>query len=74
MNVVALRLNPGEDLKQSLVRYCCDRKIEAAYILCCVGSLRRAVLRVSNHPDGTVLERTLEILSLSGTLSRHGAH
>ncbi|MEO0349800.1 MAG: PPC domain-containing DNA-binding protein [Cyanobacteria bacterium P01_A01_bin.15] len=74
MNVVALRLNPGEDLKQSLVRYCCDRKIEAAYILSCVGSLRRAVLRFSNHPNGTVLERTLEILSLSGTLSRHGAH
>ncbi|MEO0541471.1 MAG: PPC domain-containing DNA-binding protein [Cyanobacteria bacterium P01_A01_bin.105] len=74
MNIVALRLNPGEDLKQSLLRYCCDRKIEAAYILSCVGSLRRAVLRFSNQSDGTVLEHTLEILSLAGTLSQHGAH
>ena len=74
MNVVALRLNPGEDLKQSLLRYCRCQTIDAAFVLSCVGSLRQGVLRFSNCSDGTVLGHTLEILSLSGTLSQYGAH
>ncbi|MEO0433072.1 MAG: PPC domain-containing DNA-binding protein [Cyanobacteria bacterium J06656_5] len=67
MDVTAIRLNPGEDLKQSLLRYCIDPKIDAAYMLSCVGSLRQAA-------KGTVFERPLEIVSLEGTLSQYGVH
>lgn len=74
MNVIAIRLMPGEDLKQSLLRYCIDRKIDAAYLLSCVGSLRQATLRFANQPGGKVLERPLEIVSLEGTLSQQGVH
>ena len=74
MDAIAIRLNPGEDLKQSLLRYCIDQKIDAAYMLSCVGSLRRAAIRFANQPEEKVLEQPLEIVSLEGTLSQHGAH
>ncbi|MGD1950519.1 MAG: PPC domain-containing DNA-binding protein [Leptolyngbyaceae cyanobacterium] len=74
MDVIAIRLKPGEDLKQSLLRYCIDQKIDAAYMLSCVGSLRQAAIRFANQPEGTVLEQPLEIVSLEGTLSQHGVH
>ena len=74
MDVIAVRLSPGEDLKQSLLRYCIDQKIEAAYILSCVGSLRHAAIRFANKSAGTGFDQPLEIISLQGTLSQHGAH
>ena len=74
MEVIAIRLKPGQDLKQSLLSYCTHQKIEAAYILSCVGSLCRAVLRFANQSEGTVFEKKLEIVSLEGTLSLHGVH
>ena len=74
MDVIAIRLKPGEDLKQSLLRYCIDRKIDAAYMLSCVGSLRQATIRFANQLEGTVFEQPLEIVSLEGTLSQQGVH
>ncbi|MEM6255735.1 MAG: PPC domain-containing DNA-binding protein [Cyanobacteria bacterium P01_D01_bin.156] len=74
MDVIAIRLKPGEDLKQSLLSYCIDEKIDAAYILSCVGSLRQATIRFANQPEGTVFEQPLEIVSLEGTLSQYGVH
>ena len=74
MDVIAIRLKPGEDLKQSLLRYCIDQKIDAAYMLSCVGSLRKAAIRFANQPEGTVFEQPLEIVSLEGTLSQYGVH
>ena len=74
MEVSAIRLNPEEDLKQSLLKYCIDEKIDAAYMLSCVGSLRQAAIRFANKPDATVFEQSLEIISLEGTLSKHAVH
>ena len=74
MNPKALRLRPGDDLRASLLAYCAEGEVEAAYVLTCVGSLKRAVIRFADAPDGTILEQKLEILALSGTLSRYGAH
>jgi hypothetical protein len=51
VEVIAIRLQPGEDLKQSLLAYCIHQKIEAAYMLSCVGSLRRAAIRFANKPE-----------------------
>ena len=72
--MTALRLNPGTDLLASLLAYCAERQIKAACVLACVGSLERAVIRFADAPQGTVLAQKLEILTLSGTLSRYGAH
>lgn len=74
MNVIAIRLKPGEDLKQSLLRYCIDQKIDAACVLSCVGSLRQAAIRFANQPEGTVFEQPLERVSLEGTLSLTVVH
>ena len=64
VDVIAIRLKPREDLKQSLLRYCIDPKIDAAYMLSCVGSLRQAAIRFANKPEGTGFEQPLEIVSL----------
>ena len=74
MNPKALRLKPNDDLRAALLAYCTEEEVEAAYVLTCVGSLKQAVIRFADAPDGTVLEQKLEILTLSGTLSRYGAH
>jgi predicted DNA-binding protein with PD1-like motif len=74
MQIIALRLSPQQDLKQTLLNYCTEQKIEAACIVSCVGSLQCAAIRLAGQSEGSVYEQKLEITSLSGTLSRHGMH
>lgn len=74
MKAVAIRLMPGADLKQSLADYCVDHRIDAACIVSCVGSLQRASIRFADCKDSTVIDEKLEIVSLVGTVSQHGAH
>lgn len=74
LQVVALRLRPGQDLKQSLDSWAHENAIQAAVVLTCVGSLQRAALRLANQPGPTVYEGKFEIVSLTGTLSAHGSH
>lgn len=68
----ALRLHPGDDLKDSLVEW--SRETGAASVLTCVGSLRTAALRFADQPEPVVLEGPFEIASLVGTLSSEGVH
>ncbi|MEB3213876.1 MAG: PPC domain-containing DNA-binding protein [Leptolyngbyaceae bacterium] len=74
MHTIAIRLHPGDDLKRSLIRYCTQNKISAAFILSCVGSLTHATIRFANQAVSETLSEKLEIITLSGTLSQHGAH
>lgn len=71
---MAVRLLPGQDLKGELDALAREENIEAACILACVGSLTEAVLRCANREDATHLSGHFEIVSLTGTLSRHGSH
>ncbi len=72
MRVHAIRLTPGQDLMEELQRWAGDH--EAASVLSVVGSLNHATLRFANQSESTRVDGPLEILSLSGTLSKHGAH
>lgn len=72
MRVHAIRLTPGQDLMEQLQIWANDH--DAASILSVVGSLNHAQLRFANQPESTRVDGPLEILSLSGTLSKHGAH
>ena len=74
MEVMALRLSPGDDLRRSLLNYCVDHQIEAACVVSAIGSLAKAVVRFADQPEGVVLEKRLEVVALNGTLSRHGLH
>jgi uncharacterized protein len=74
-HVYALRLRPNQDLKQELVAFAKANKIEAGYIVTCVGSLQKATLRLANQPNTTTWDDKFEIVSLVGTLSAsNGVH
>jgi predicted DNA-binding protein with PD1-like motif len=70
----SFRLHPGDDLRISLSTFCEDKKIEAAVLLSCVGSCTQAVLRFPGRETNTRITGLLEIVSGTGTLSRHGLH
>jgi len=70
----ALRLKPGQDLKQSIQTFVQQNKIEAGWIVTCAGSLTKASIRLANQPNTTVYEGHFEIVSLSGTVSVNGSH
>jgi uncharacterized protein len=70
---IALRLQPGQDLKLELDRLVATGNIDAACILTCVGSLTTAVLRYANEEKAVQLTGHFEIVSLTGTLSKHGS-
>jgi predicted DNA-binding protein with PD1-like motif len=74
MDMIALRLRPGEDLRRALDSLARERAIDAACVVTCVGSLRRAVLRLAGGDRVVELEGPFEIVSLVGTLSQHGSH
>src|SRR5262245_23830260 len=78
MQAEAFRLEPGADLKQELERFVRGNGWRSPFILSCVGSLSRAVLRMPGaQPDGqvvTTFDEPMEILSVVGTLARDGAH
>lgn len=74
MKAVALRVKPGQDPLAEIERFIEDRKIDAACILTCVGSLTRACLRYADQPETAVLVGRFEIVSLTGVLSCAGSH
>ena len=77
LQVEVLRLNPGDDLRAALdaaFRKFESDGIHAASVISSVGSLSVAVLRYAAEPVGTVIAGPLEMISLSGTLSRNGPH
>lgn len=70
----ALRLRPGQDLLSGLQQFARDRDLQAACVVSCAGSLTRASVRYANQPAASSREGHFEIVSLSGTLTRDGAH
>ncbi len=48
-----LRLEPGADLVESIKEFVKTRKLRAAFIMTCVGSLTNAVIRLA-HADRSV--------------------
>ena len=74
MTYAALRLRPGEDVLEVLVRHVMNRNVSAAFVVSAAGSLARATLRYAGAEMATIIERPLEIVALSGTLSQQGCH
>lgn len=74
MQTIALRLQPQQDLKLALDTMAQSQQLEAACIVTCVGSLSQATLRFAHQSTAAVYQEYFEIVSLTGTLSRHGSH
>ena len=74
MRTHALRLRPGEDLRQALEEVTRAGRLAAACVVTCVGSLERARLRLAGGEEVLELAGPLEIVALVGTLSADGPH
>jgi len=70
----ALRLRPGEDLRLKLAEFSAQRNLRAAYVVTCVGSLKRAAIRFADQQRTTIIDGPFAIVSLVGTLSPDGPH
>jgi predicted DNA-binding protein with PD1-like motif len=72
-----LRLQPGDDLIDSVMEFSRQNSIEAGGIVTCVGSLTRARLRFANEREYETLDtkgQHFEIVSLVGTFSTTDYH
>ena len=74
MKTYTFRLRPGQDLFVEIERNIVERKIEAGCVLCSVGSLTHATLRLANLENNSDYEGYFEIVSLTGTVSTNGSH
>lgn len=72
MRAHALRLRPGDDLREALLAYVAQQHLGAAAVLTCVGSLTVTTLRLANQEGPTEYRGHFEIVSLVGTLSATG--
>lgn len=73
-HVHVLRMLPGEDVRDTLEKWCEERSLEAGAIVSAVGSVSKAMIRFGGKSEGTIVEGDLEVCALSGTLSRYGIH
>ena len=74
MQVHAIRLKPGEDLKQSITKYVQEHNIKAGWLVTCVGSLSTYAIRFANQANSVKDSGHFEIVSLTGTVSVNGSH
>jgi predicted DNA-binding protein with PD1-like motif len=70
----AIRLKPGQDLRQELQRFVAQKQITAGWVVSCAGSLTDYNIRFANQQGGTAGIGHFEIVSLTGTLSTNGSH
>ena len=74
MELIPLRLQPGDDLRQALESWVEAPAGGPAWILSGIGSLSVAQLRLAGRTEPSVFDRDLEILTLQGSLCRSGSH
>ena len=74
MKTYAFRLHPGQDLRQEIDKFVKEHDIKAGVIVSCVGSLRKAVLRMAGAETIKTYEGVFEIVSLVGTLEAGNRH
>jgi predicted DNA-binding protein with PD1-like motif len=74
MRTYALRLAPGQDVRQQLQAFVQTHQLKAATMITGVGSLTTARLRLANQEGATEYRGHFEVVSLVGTLSVNGSH
>ncbi len=74
MFTIVKRLLPGADYREELEKLISENGVRAATILCAVGSLRQAHLRMADAASGSSFDGPFEIVSCTGTLGIGGLH
>lgn len=69
-----LRLLPGNDLRLAIEKFVNENKIEAGWIVTCVGSLTEYSIRFANQKKAANDNGYFEIVNLIGTVSVNGCH
>lgn len=70
----AIRLKPGQLLKEEIQNYVNAKHIKAGWISTCAGSLTQYNIRFANQPGTDTATGYFEIVSLTGTVSVNGSH
>lgn len=70
----AVRLRPGDDLREELEKLTALAPLRAGVVLSAVGSLARLALRFADRKEETVRTGKFEVVSLTGTLGPDGCH
>lgn len=70
----AMRLEPGEDVLDTLQAFVAANQLPAAAIVTVVGSLTHAMIRYAAQPGGHLREGLFEIVSMIGTVEATGGH
>ncbi|MFA5258814.1 MAG: PPC domain-containing DNA-binding protein [Candidatus Pacearchaeota archaeon] len=73
MKTFALRLKPNSDLKEELIKFSKLNNIQSGFILTCVGSLKKAALRLADL-EVKSFDENFEIVSLVGTICLEDVH
>lgn len=71
--MIISRLKPHEDLKKGIINISKQKKIKSGIIICMVGSLNSATLRMADGNYKT-FKGPFEIVSAEGTISVDGVH
>jgi len=71
--MIVSRILPSEDLKKGIENIRVKNDLKSGIILCIVGSLNHAVLRMLNS-DEKVFKGPFEIVSAEGTIAENGIH
>jgi len=74
MQLLPIRLSPGTDLRRALEDAVRDQPVDSAFVVAGIGSLTEARLRYAGESTESTVAGPLEILSMSGSLTPHGAH
>ena len=78
MKIYALRLKPGDNLRESLLAFAARKEIKAGSISTCVGGLESVQIRMAGATPGRQdvrdLDGPFEIVSLVGTLTAEDCH
>ena len=70
----AIRLKPGDDLREKIENYILQNDINAGWVVTCAGSLTDYNIRFANQEKGSTGKGHFEIVSLTGTTSKNGSH
>lgn len=74
MENYTFRLQPVQDLFDSIEAFVREKHIEAGCVLSSVGSLTKAILRLANRNSPSEYTGYFEIVSMIGTVSIYGSH
>ncbi|WP_104042150.1 PPC domain-containing DNA-binding protein [Vibrio hyugaensis] len=74
IEVIAVRLTKGLDLKQSLAKLVKEHGIKAGSIASCVGCVSDLKLRLAGAESALTRQEPFEIVSLMGTLTPEHQH